>query len=81
MNTNSVLNPIPLKVATQLCSEIRREAERNWHSAEARWCWNCQKLRRGDPNQWGVLQKPGNRGCIMVNARFAQIQSATNSAG
>ncbi|MGE5223067.1 MAG: hypothetical protein ACM3PY_11550 [Omnitrophica WOR_2 bacterium] len=77
MNTNSVLNPIPLEVATQLCSEIRQEAERNWHTAAARWCWNCQNLTGGDPAKWCVLQLPGNRGCLLVNARYAQIQSAT----
>ena len=31
--------PIPLETALQLCADIRQEAEINWHTEAARWCW------------------------------------------
>lgn len=68
-------SPIPLIVAEQLCAEIRAEADRNWHTAAARWCWACRKRRETDvPKQPGYLQKPGNRGCILINARYAHMR-------
>ena len=71
MNEQVVVNPIPLDVATQLCAEIRREFdEESWHSSAARWCWSCQQTGRDDSTNRGFLQKPGNRGCILVNARY-----------
>lgn len=71
MSEQVVLTPIPLEVAVQLCQEIRTEFdEERWHSSAARWCWSCQESNRGDPSKRGFMQKPGNRGCILVNARF-----------
>ena len=68
------INLIPLEVAEQLCREIRAEADRNWHTAAARWCWSCRKSKQAD--EPGYLQKPGNRGCILINARYAQMRLA-----
>jgi len=63
--------PIPLDVAIQLCQEIRTEFEEDrWHSSAARWCWSCQESTGGDPVKRGFMQKPGNRGCILINARY-----------
>lgn len=33
--------PIPLEIAVKLCAEIRQEAEINWHTAAATWCFTC----------------------------------------
>ena len=64
-------NAIPLEIAIQLCAEIRKEAEQNWHTHAARWCWSCQRSSSGDPEKRGFLRAPGNRGCDLVNARYS----------
>ena len=66
-----VIEPIPWEVADQLCAAIRRDAEQNWYTAAARWCWNCREEAGGDVNKRGFMREPGNRGCYRVNARFA----------
>ncbi len=81
MNKTIVNQPIPLDVASQLCAEIRAEAEENWHTASARWCWHCRRTYEGRKNFKGFRQKPGNRGCILVNARYASmLRSSPNAA-
>jgi hypothetical protein len=73
MNEHIVGAPIPLEVATQLCAEIRREFEEEmWPSSAARWCWSCQQSVGENPESRGFLRKPGNRGCILVNARYQE---------
>jgi hypothetical protein len=72
MNDNAVIEPIPWEAADQLCAAIRKEAEQNWHMAAARWCWNCQEETGGDMNNRGFMRESGNRGCYLVNARFAE---------
>lgn len=64
--------PIPAEIARQLCSDIRAEAEKNWHTASARWCWQCRRSYEDRGRVIGYQQKPGNRGCLLVNARYAK---------
>ena len=71
MNDNVVIEPIPREVADQLCAAIRQDAELNWYTAAARWCWNCRQEAGGDMNNRGFMREPGNRGCYLVNARFS----------
>ena len=71
MSTQSIENPIPLEIAIQLCAQIRQEAEHNWYTEAAHWCWSCQQATGGDPAKRGFLRAPGNRGCILVNSRYA----------
>ena len=68
-------NNIPTEIAIQLCAEIRKEAEQNWHTHAARWCWSCQQTSGGEPDQRGFLRAAGNRGCDLVNARYAIQQT------
>jgi hypothetical protein len=67
----SAFDPIPWKVADELCLAIREQAEVNWKTAAARWCWNCQQATGGDMNKRGFMRSPGNRGCTLINARYA----------
>lgn len=77
MEKSEIISPIPLEVAEQFCAEIRAEADRNWYTAAARWCWSCRKGKGAEePKQPGYLQKPGNRGCLLINARYAQMRLA-----
>jgi len=73
MMNESVINPIPLEIAIQLCDEIREELDRIWYPAPDRWCYDCQEEAGGDPLKRGFLREPGNRGCIMINARYAEM--------
>lgn len=72
MNDN-VINPIPLEIAIQLCAEIREENDCIWYPTPARWCFCCQEETGGDPMKRGFLREPGNRGCILVNAGYAEM--------
>lgn len=66
-----VLN-IPRDTAEHICEEIRAEAALEWHTAAARWCWTCQKAAGSSLQKRGFLLKPGNRGCHLVNLRYAE---------
>jgi hypothetical protein len=70
MNSNLLLEPIPLETALLLCEEVRNDAEIHWDTAEAKWCFMCQEQTGGDLSKRGILRAPGNRGCHMVNARY-----------
>lgn len=72
MKDKTTYPPIPLEVAIQLCAEIRQQAEQAWQSPALRWCWSCQQSTGGDPAKRGFLRQPDNRGCILVNARYAE---------
>lgn len=75
MNANAVPDAIPYEMAVMLCKEIRAEAEWEWFTAASRWCWRCREVSGGDPAHRGFLRAPGNRGCILVNARYAEMQA------
>jgi hypothetical protein len=74
MGESTVTDPIPWEAANQICAAIRKEAEQNWYTAAARWCWNCQELTGGDVSNRGFMREPGNRGCYLVNIRFAETR-------
>jgi hypothetical protein len=74
MQSGALTSPIPYRTAARLCAEIRQEAETNWHTQAARWCWECQQTTGGDPTRRGFLRSSGNRGCILVNSRYAGLQ-------
>jgi hypothetical protein len=71
MNAENIRDPIPYDVAIKLCREIRAEAEIKWTTASARWCYACREARKDWAKTPGFTDKPGNRGCMLVNARYA----------
>lgn len=73
-DTRLVNEPIPYEIAVKLCDEIRAEAEINWNTASANWCYQCRKLAGNDPNKRGFLRAAGNRGCILINCKFAALK-------
>ena len=74
MGASSVQGHIPMEIALKLCAEIRAETDDDWTTHAGRWCWACQEASGGDPDQRGFLRKPGNLGCILINARYAAMQ-------
>ena len=68
-----VPDPIPLDIAIKLCDEIREEVDKIWYPTPDRWCYCCQQETGGDPTKRGFLREPGNRGCFLVNKRYAGI--------
>ena len=72
MSLNESNSPIPLEIVIQLCEDIRLATERNWNTATARWCWSCQQSSGGNPAKRGFLRQEGNRGCILINSRYAR---------
>lgn len=75
MQAEQTLQAIPYELANQLCAEIRAEADQNWHTFTARWCWGCQRESGGDPEKRGFLRAAGNRGCTLINTRYAQLHA------
>ena len=73
MMDKNVINPIPLEMAIQLCDEICEEMDREWYPTPNRWCYCCTEKSGGDPMKRGFLREPGNRGCTLVNARYAEM--------
>jgi len=73
MMNGNVINPIPLEIAIRLCNEICEEIDSVWYPIPNRWCFCCQEKTGGDPMKRGFLREPGNRGCFLVNARYAEM--------
>lgn len=67
------LESIPSEIVEKICSEIQEEAHKNWDSPTARWCWSCQYSSEDDPRKLAYFNKPGNRGCHLMNVRYVQI--------
>lgn len=78
MNERPRLKPISSELAERLCRQIRQEANRNWHTASARWCWRCRKSYGTRNRDFGYNASAGNRGCVLVNARYAEVVDSSN---
>jgi len=76
MGEDVFIDSIPLEVAIKICSDIRKESHLNWDSPTARWCWSCRNSSEGDPQKIAYKNKPGNRGCHLVNVRYVQLRHA-----
>jgi hypothetical protein len=74
-NSQLSLEPIPFDTAVELCAQIRAEAEIHWQTASAKWCYQCRQIAGDDPNNRGFLRAPGNRGCIVINHKYAELKS------
>ena len=70
MTTNTNVEAIPKEVALQLCTEIRAANRRRRFSLAAMQCWGCVMFSKGDPEKMCLNNKPGNRGCKLINARY-----------
>jgi hypothetical protein len=68
-----VVDAIPKEVAYRLCEEIRAENRRKRVSFGAMQCWGCVTFTAGNPDKMCVANKPGYRGCSLVNARYEQV--------
>lgn len=76
---DNMINPIPLKIALQLCDEIREETDRIWYPIPARWCLSCEEQAGSEPMKRGFMNKPGNRGCFLINTRYAELTHKASS--
>jgi hypothetical protein len=56
--------------ALRLCAEIREQNRCKRFSAAAMQCWGCVTFSKGDPDKMCLSNKPGNRGCNLVNTRY-----------
>ena len=65
-----VLTPIPKDTALQLCAEIREKSGGKWWTLAGMQCAGCLRFSKGDPAKMCVMNRPDNRGCKLVNARF-----------
>jgi hypothetical protein len=76
MADNQILvEPIPFETAVELCALIRADAEINWHTASARWCYQCREIAGDNPENRGFLRAEGNHGCILINRKFVEMKA------
>jgi hypothetical protein len=74
-DTQHPLDPIPFETAVELCAQVRAEADATWNTASAKWCYQCRQIAGNDANQRGFLREPGNRGCIVINRKYAELKA------
>jgi hypothetical protein len=74
-DTQLPLDPIPFETAVELCAQVRAEADANWNTASAKWCYQCRQIAGNDLSQRGFLREPGNRGCIVINRKYAELKA------
>jgi hypothetical protein len=74
-DTQLPFDPIPFETAVELCAQVRADAEVNWNTASAKWCYQCRQIAGNDPNHRGFLREPGNRGCIVINRKYAELKA------
>jgi hypothetical protein len=58
--------PIPLDIARQLCTDIRKEKAPKLFSQ----CWGCMKATKGAEEKMCFHRPPDFRGCGLVNDMF-----------
>ncbi len=63
---------MPRDVALQLCAEIRQEYRGKWYTLAGIQCMGCLAASKGEISKMCVGSRPENRGCNLVNARFAR---------
>lgn len=64
------MSAIPEDTARRLCDQIRQANRGRWYSFYCWWCWGCVTFTGGEPAKMCFANKPGNRGCSQVNARY-----------
>lgn len=57
-------------VALQLCAEIRQQYQGKWWTLAGIQCTGCNAATKGDETKRCVSNRPGYRGCNLVNARY-----------
>ena len=60
------IEEIPRDTAIRLCNEIRMTKEHKLFSQ----CWGCVKFSKGIFDKMCAVNKPDNRGCALVNAKY-----------
>lgn len=61
---------IPEDLAFALCGQVRRENLNNPLSFAGLQCWGCVKFSKSDPRKMCINNKPGYRGCYLVNKLY-----------
>ncbi len=69
--TDSVAT-ITRDVALLLCAEIRQQYRGKWYTLAGMQCMGCLAASKGEIAKMCVSSRPDNRGCNLVNARFAR---------
>lgn len=71
--------PLSRELALALCAEVQRENRRRRFSFAAAQCWGCIRFTRGNPDEMKMSDRPGYRGCRLINVRY--IRRAQMGAG
>jgi hypothetical protein len=66
------MEAIPRETALQLCAEIRQANRGKWYKFAHIQCWGCTTYAKGDPDKICLSSQEVNRGCNLINKRYAQ---------
>lgn len=64
--------------ALQLCAAIQAENQHKWYTSGGMMCRGCVTFSRGNLAKRCFANRPDNRGCYQVNARYDQQSQATS---
>jgi hypothetical protein len=67
MAQSKPVNAIPKDTAFQICTDILQKYRGKWYTFAGMQCLGCTLLSKGDPAKMCISNKPGNRGCNLVN--------------
>lgn len=66
---------IPWDTALQLCAAIQAENRHKWYTPNEIMCLGCVIFSSGTPAKMCFANRPDNRGCYQINARY-DLQTA-----
>lgn len=70
MNQTDSAGAIDRDTAFQICAAIRRKYRGKWYTLAGMQCAGCSLFSKGQPAKMCVSNRPGYRGCNLVNAAF-----------
>jgi hypothetical protein len=70
------MEAIPREIALQLCAEIRQDNRGKWYRFAHTQCWGCTTYAKGNPDKLCLSSQAGNRGCNLINKRYARQSQA-----
>lgn len=72
----NVITAISKEEALRLCAAIQTENRRKWFTPGGMMCRGCVRFSKGNPAKLCFANRPDNRGCYQVNARYDALRES-----
>jgi hypothetical protein len=67
---DAIPDTIPWDTALHLCATLQAENRHKWYTPNGMMCRGCVRFSAGNPAKRCLANRPDNRGCYQVNARY-----------